>query len=85
MKLLIDGHHGIYIPQLFCQFYAEKFEGINKDDIDEIMKGSDNNFYWDSWANILDNAFIVRDGKKYYLYQDCDLFLIAEDEEIEQC
>ena len=85
MELLIDGHHGIYIPQLFCQFYADRFKGIDKEDIDEIMKGSNNEWYWEAWDNILNSAYIVQDGKKYFLYQDMDLFLIVEDEEVNQC
>jgi len=84
MELLIDSHHGIYTPKLFCEYYAEQFEGIDKEDIETCLNPN-SEYYWDSWANILDNAFVGRDGKKFYLYQDCDLFLIAEDEEVEQC
>ena len=84
MELLIDGHHGIFIPQLFCEYYAENFEGINPEDL-ETCQDPNNQWYWDSWTNILDNAYIIQNGKKYILWQDCDLFLIAENEEIEQC
>ena len=84
MQLLIDGHYGIYIPKLFCEYYAEKFEGINLEDLETCLD-MDNQWYWDSWANILDNAYIIQDGKKYILWQDMDLFLIEENEEIEQC
>ena len=84
MELLIDGHHGIYIPYLFCSHYAAQFQGIDQEDIETCLD-IENEFYWDSWSNILDNAYIVRDGKKYILWQDTDLFLIEENEEIEQC
>ena len=84
MELLIDGHHGIFIPQLFCGYYAENFEGIDPEDI-KTCQDPNNQWYWDSWSNILDNAYIIQDGKKYILWQDMDLFLIEENEEIEQC
>jgi len=84
MELLIDGHHGVYIPKLFCSHYAENFEGIDKEDIETCLN-PDSDWYWESWDNILTNAFVVRNGKKYILWQDCDLFLIAEDEEVELC
>ncbi len=84
MELLIDGHHGVYIPKLFCEYYAENFEGIDKEDI-ETCKDPNNQWYWESWDNILNNAYIIQDGKKYILWQNMDLFLIEENEEVEQC
>ena len=84
MELLIDGHHGVFIPQLFCEYYVEQFEGIDKEDVETCLD-IENDWYWEAWENILDNAYIVRDGKKYILWQNMDLFLIEENEEIEQC
>ena len=84
MQLLIPDQCGIYIPKIFCEEYADQFQGIDPEDI-ETCQDPNNEWYWDSWQNILDNAYVVQDGKKYILWQDCDLFLIAEDEEMEQC
>lgn len=83
MELLIDEHHGIYVPYLFCCYYANQFQGIDPEDIETCMN-PENEWYWEAWENILDSAYLVQDGKKYFLYQDMDLFLIEEDEEIEQ-
>lgn len=89
VKLLITDASGQYIPKEFVQDFFIKgftdpelieksvsyFTDINPDWCSDCLD-SDNEFYWDSWTMILNNARIVLDGEEYYLYQDGDLWLI---------
>ena len=84
MDCIIDSAAGIYIPQEFCQSYNPQDWGFNKNDQDweTCRRGPDEEYYWDSWDTILSNAHITLDGQIFTLYQDSDLFLVGENEEI---
>jgi hypothetical protein len=71
--LLIDSHHGQYIPQLF----ADKFgQFIENEAYNADLLSPDGEFYWESWEYVLDNTTIQIEGKPYTLYQDGDLFAL---------
>ena len=74
IELLLNDSHGIYIPQKFyTQFDLKKWhiEG----DYSEL-NNPDNEFYWNDWEILLNNAYCILNGKKYHLYQDGDLLAI---------
>jgi hypothetical protein len=76
--LIVDDHHGIYVPQVFCERY-EKTEDVPQEDWDICLSGPDHEYYWDSWEIILDNwGFQESDdaGNKWRiaLYQEGCLF-----------
>lgn len=76
-EVLIDSHHGIYVPQIFAERYdANEYHlyGIDPEDIDILLEGPDHEDYWEAWNNVLNDAF-SEDGRKY-LHQEGDLFLI---------
>lgn len=77
MELLIDSHHGIYIPKIFVEDFAQKWEGISHDDL-ECCLDPDSEWYWESWQNICDNATIVVDGQEFRLWQDGDLWALGD-------
>ena len=79
--LLIDSHHGIYIPKLFCeQCNPENTQWVwdyenNKD----ILLNLEHELYWDVWQEVLDSAYIINpDNVKYTLYENGDLWAIPE-------
>lgn len=77
-ELLLDENRGIYIPQVFakeCHFW-ECFDDEQKD---ILLSGPENELYWDVWTEVLDNAFLIHNGKKWTLYQDGDLWAIPEE------
>lgn len=81
---VVDGHHGIYLPQIAVDIFRDLWvtpspEDI-AEDITEIDKGPDSEFYWDAWSNLL-NLPVCVNGKSYLLWQgECgDLFLAPED------
>lgn len=80
VKILLDSCRGIYIPQNFAnEFKTDEFSGIEKSDLDIIKVGPDHPWYWESWQTITDNASFTEDGRQWTLYQDGDLFAIADD------
>jgi len=83
-ELLVNDAHGQYIPQIFCQQYKPyitNFEKV-KDDFEIVLKGVDEEFYWDAWDDLLNNMEVTNDkGEKVtigYLPESCDLWAIPE-------
>ena len=75
--LLLDGHHGVYIPQIFAGFelLGNVKTPLTQEEKNDL-KSPDNELYWDTWYNLLTNFEITIDGVDYYLYQDDDLWLM---------
>lgn len=84
MDCIIDGNQGIYIPQEFVTRYRDSIIEPNKElqeAMDDVEEGPDNEWYWESWNDIIEHAVLLgTDGKKYTLYQDDSLYLVGEDE-----
>jgi hypothetical protein len=82
MDLLLDGNRGIYIPKQFIDTYGvPEWQGITEEQR-QILSNTEHEDYWEVWEKILQDASIVQDGVKYTLYQDGDLWLVAENETI---
>lgn len=78
--LLVDGCHGIYVPRSFAQRYGDHVKGVDPADIELLLKGPDEvEHYWDVWAEVLDQGYIERDGYKYLLDQEGDLFAVCRE------
>lgn len=78
MVLLIDGHHGIYVPQVFAEKMNRDYvENVPEESWDILTEGPEHEHYWDVWTEVLDNARIRSHcGEGYYhLWQDGDLFI----------
>ena len=90
--LLADSHHGIYIPQLVVQQYLEHpmwdWSKVSKEDIDSVLAGHDNEWYWEAWDDIMCEVKVVdEDGTEYMIMYNEDLWLVPtsiSEEEIEQ-
>lgn len=84
MQLICDSHHGIYCPQLTIKDLIDDIVSqLPAEDVQTVLDGPDNEFYWESWENILNTSFIIDDGenKRYYLYQDEDVWMLEKGEE----
>lgn len=78
MQLLIDGHHGIYVPQVFAETVKREYvKNVSQSDWDILLAGPDHEHYWDTWADVLDNAELISKfgNDNYRLWQDDDLFI----------
>jgi len=83
MELLIDSHRGVHIPRLFLEQYKSAI--INAvdfiEEIEDVLEGTDNDNYLDSWETIISKAILKNDdGVKYILHHDEDLWAMGEDE-----
>ena len=77
--ILLSDARGIYIPRDFVQSSNMKEWHIDERDAD-VCSDPENEWYWDSWESILNNAFFIdKDGNKYRLWQDGDLWAYCYD------
>lgn len=83
MECLIDGHHGIYVPQVFAESYnPETWTGVMFREI--LKQGPDHKDYWDAWDYTLNEAVHTdENGQKWTLYhgESGDLFIVHESHE----
>lgn len=86
IRILLDSNRGIYIPQHFAEDFAihsvdgEGWEGISEKDRETLLAGPDAEWYWDTWADVVDHAtYTDTDGNVWRLYQDGDLFAICDE------
>ena len=78
--LFADESRGINIPLFFITSfdqYKNDLVNVDRDDLNTIANGPDDEYYWDAWQSILDNATVIdHDGNEYTMFQDGDLWLI---------
>ena len=87
--LLADSHHGVYRPQLVVQQYLDHpmwdWSKVSKEDIDAVLAGPDNEWYWEAWDDIMCEVKVVdEEGTVYRLMYNEDLWLVPEDIEQEE-
>jgi hypothetical protein len=78
IELLISDTHGIYIPQRWAM-YCQDMDGVRPENMEILKKGPDHPWYWEAWDEVLGLAHSIIDGKKWYLWQDGDLFAVCDE------
>jgi hypothetical protein len=79
MEFLINDAHGIYVPQIFATEYLEKWNhSLNDEDIAILKNGPDEEFYWEVWETLMNDAEIVVNDEIFRLWQDGDLWALGE-------
>jgi len=77
--LFCDASSGIYIPQRFANEVKQScVVGVSSFQFEVLASGPDNELYWDTWTDVLNNA-IVKDKKTgvvYTVHQNDDLWLL---------
>lgn len=81
--LLINSANGKYIPQNLGELAQKNNWNISKDDL-EILQYTDNEWYWDTYNDILNSLIVEVDGQKYTLLHSEDVWLIPYDWTSEQ-
>jgi hypothetical protein len=81
---LVDGHHGIYVPQAFARQYLMNAGdwGVSAEDRATLLAGPEAPDYWETWGDVLDRAEYRKEIARRYspivehwqLEQDGDLF-----------
>lgn len=76
--ILLGDFYGTNLPMKFStNFDLSLWHGLSNIDLDDLSS-SDNDFYWDTWQEVLDRAyFLDTHGNKFTLYQDGELFAIC--------
>lgn len=79
--LWIDSHHGIYMWQLFAQSFADRsiVSGVSDEDWAILEAGPDHDAssqHLDVADTVENNAIVTIDGRKYFVWQDEDIWLI---------
>jgi hypothetical protein len=73
---------GIYIPRDFANSFSNRHRivsGVEADNWAVLDAGPEHELYWDTWSDVCDNAIVTnKNGIKYRLHQDGDLWLIPE-------
>lgn len=77
VQLLLSDSCGIYIPRDFVNnFDLNKWHV--KEDFQDFLSNPDDEFYWDSWDVVLNNAkHTDKQGNTWHLWQDGDLWAIC--------
>ena len=87
MELFLNDARGIFIPQNWAEIIKRDcVEGVSEEDYAILLKGpnEEDSLYWETWDCVLQNAKVtVPDtGRKGCFYQNGDLWLIYDDEEV---
>lgn len=77
--LAVSDSAGIYAPQEFVSQYEDELKNASRDDIDTVLSGPDEEWYWEAWSDIESNAYIEIDGVKWFIHQSGDIWLVHED------
>ena len=80
IQMLVDGHNGVHIPELFVRWYFPKNWGIPEQDTEILLLGHSHPLYWDTWERVLNNAKgNNKDSHTWTLHQDGDLWAVRDD------
>jgi hypothetical protein len=77
-QLILSDSHGVYIPQVFYNNFDFDTWNLKKDEF-PALDDPQNESYWDSWNDLLNNAIKKDDANKCHwnLEQEGDLFAKA--------
>ncbi len=81
--LIVDSHFGIYTPFYLAKYILSKsdeiaqklFDKISTKDLELLIEGPENESYWETYEDILNNSNIDLNGTEYYLDCNEDLWL----------
>jgi len=81
IELICDSHNGNYCPKLVMEQIRDKrLTCKNYSDIEkyfEDLTTPDNEFYWDAWCDLVDNAILLdKNGNEYYIEHDEDVWAV---------
>jgi len=77
IEILLNDSRGVYIPQNFAENFVMSDWGVGDDTRDILLAGptSENEWYWEAWEQVLNNAsYVDATGNKWHLSQEGDLF-----------
>jgi hypothetical protein len=82
IQLAVSDAAGIYAPREFMQGYGANVHAISTEDRDVILRGPEDEWYWEAWQTVMDNGYVAEHPNsetQWTIYQDGDVFLIRKD------
>ena len=82
IECIVNSAHGVFVPMVFAQTVNRGLlYGVSNETLDYLAKeeSMEDDYFWDTWDSVLNNARITHNGKTYHLHQDGDLFAIDWD------
>ena len=85
-EFICDSHHGQYLPMVFVKNVdCVGFWGFKPEDVETLLEGPENEWYWETWDSVLGYAkHVTEDGRVWRLHQDGDLFAYDENHTFEE-
>lgn len=78
--LWLDDHRGRYIPRDFANCFVDRdrhVQGVSPERW-AILENPDDEYYWEAWNDVLNDATVTMEGVVYRLHQDGALWLVPE-------
>jgi len=84
VELVVDGSAGIYVPYHFAQLFGDQLKNVKPEDLETLLDGPYDEWYWEAWQNIEMNGTIEFQGEDWTIYQyEGDVWLIHPEHEWE--
>ena len=71
-ECVVDGHHGVYIPQIFAEQYPE---WLDDEEREILLAGPEHEDYWDVWDEVTSREF---EDQSLYLGESGDVFILTD-------
>jgi len=84
-QLLLDCHHGMYIPKLFLEQYSSRLVKELTAEEKRDLNHPEQEFYWDVWNTVIENSILLDDDDNFYYLceNDGDLWAVPEGKVLE--
>ena len=70
--LIVDGCHGIYIPQIFARRFPE---WLSDEEREVLLAGPEHEDYWETWKDVTRRAY---EDQSLYLGESGDVFILTD-------
>jgi len=77
IQLAVDGSFGIHVPKRFFQRYPQFLEHLNEED-HAIIENPEHEHYWDVWDQFVQDFRVIKDGVRWFIHRDVDVFFVSE-------
>ena len=71
-ECVVDGHHGVYIPQTFAEWYPE---WLDDEEREILLAGPEHEDYWDVWDEVTSRECA---DQSLYLGESGDVFILTD-------
>lgn len=77
IQLAVDGSFGIYVPERFFERFPQFLDHLSEDE-KKIINNPDHEHYYEVWDHFVSNFEVIKDGDRWFIHQDGDVFFVSE-------